>query len=624
MKKIAALLLTLAMLPQSSAAYAADSSTPAKLETAVTEQLLEHGYDNDEDGSISTAELSAIHQLSLDLTNVTDLSFLCEIPHLQILFLEKGNFTDLSILTRLPDIFALSLFDMTLDDLSFLQNMQLTSCQLENVKCKTPFDKTQLLRVGDLTFEQGYQETIEVLPSGLFDDSAFEITVDDHDIIFEDDEYGSNSGYQNIYTLAEGKTTYHVFLEGKEFYKGNITVKPKTIMHEPIRNDVISWANYVYPEGTGSVVDALVGNRVFHCQDGKITMKQEGVSALYSVFLDSISGSSSFHVCVLELHQDGTLYADGEQVLPEEHFVSIHENCALTDDNKLYGVYREKDQNIWIMLSDHCAESLASEDFPLFLSTDGKVCLYTINASKQTASVNVTKMAKPIQYFYDYLIDENHDVWYYSKGTLKKVAENAVEIGIYPTDDGDRHSCYLTADGSAYLLNGNGQVNIVEEPDCEMKHDLHDSFFFGDWYASGEKSEADCGGRWTLSNDGILSLSYCQQRFAIDNAANVFGEGYDAQANRHYVFFARKDASIWRYCIESNSAEQVIAGESPKETLGDLNQDGKVTVSDAVLIEKWLTMQTTATFALQNADMNHDKRITAVDLTLLKRALLNG
>ena len=59
---------------------------------------------------------------------------------------------------------------------------------------------------------------------------------------------------------------------------------------------------------------------------------------------------------------------------------------------------------------------------------------------------------------------------------------------------------------------------------------------------------------------------------------------------------------------------------------GDPDQDGTVSVSDAVMLEKHLTAETALEdqSAAECADLNHDGKLNAVDLTLLKRQILQG
>ena len=56
---------------------------------------------------------------------------------------------------------------------------------------------------------------------------------------------------------------------------------------------------------------------------------------------------------------------------------------------------------------------------------------------------------------------------------------------------------------------------------------------------------------------------------------------------------------------------------------GDCNLDGAVTTADAVMLKKWLLTESDVLTSWRHADINKDNRLSAVDLTLLKRMLLN-
>ena len=59
------------------------------------------------------------------------------------------------------------------------------------------------------------------------------------------------------------------------------------------------------------------------------------------------------------------------------------------------------------------------------------------------------------------------------------------------------------------------------------------------------------------------------------------------------------------------------------QVAGDANNDGKATVTDAVLLQRWLLTDPNVTLAnWLAADMNEDGRLNAVDLTLLKQLLM--
>ncbi|MGN0593425.1 MAG: dockerin type I repeat-containing protein, partial [Ruminococcus sp.] len=68
----------------------------------------------------------------------------------------------------------------------------------------------------------------------------------------------------------------------------------------------------------------------------------------------------------------------------------------------------------------------------------------------------------------------------------------------------------------------------------------------------------------------------------------------------------------------SNGA--IIIKENP--VYGDINQDGKTTITDAVALQKYLiTLKTLTSEQLSLADINGDGRVNTFDLSLLKQLL---
>ena len=89
----------------------------------------------------------------------------------------------------------------------------------------------------------------------------------------------------------------------------------------------------------------------------------------------------------------------------------------------------------------------------------------------------------------------------------------------------------------------------------------------------------------------------------------------------------------WWYDIEPSLAEipqqpestETTSSPNPNPLLGDVNLNGEVTLEDAVLLSKAICTDAdlNETQAVQ-ADMNTDRKINAVDLTLLKRYLIKN
>lgn len=72
-------------------------------------------------------------------------------------------------------------------------------------------------------------------------------------------------------------------------------------------------------------------------------------------------------------------------------------------------------------------------------------------------------------------------------------------------------------------------------------------------------------------------------------------------------------------------AQAMVSGAATVSLLGDANSDAAVTVADAVLLSKYLVMSDTLTEqGAANSDMNSDGAINAIDLTLMKRQIMNA
>lgn len=83
------------------------------------------------------------------------------------------------------------------------------------------------------------------------------------------------------------------------------------------------------------------------------------------------------------------------------------------------------------------------------------------------------------------------------------------------------------------------------------------------------------------------------------------------------------DGSLAEYYAQENGFEFISLGDAVYYVLGDVNSDGSVTVTDAVLLQKYLLAQEPLN-ALQSlsADVTQDGAVNAFDLAALKKHLL--
>ena len=84
---------------------------------------------------------------------------------------------------------------------------------------------------------------------------------------------------------------------------------------------------------------------------------------------------------------------------------------------------------------------------------------------------------------------------------------------------------------------------------------------------------------------------------------------------------------IYAYDNNGNSICYKITAEIivPNTTVGDCNDDGTFTVSDVVLLQKWLlAVPDTHLANWQAADLCEDGKLDVFDLCMMKRKLING
>jgi hypothetical protein len=118
---------------------------------------------------------------------------------------------------------------------------------------------------------------------------------------------------------------------------------------------------------------------------------------------------------------------------------------------------------------------------------------------------------------------------------------------------------------------------------------------------------------------------------AIQGSAEMNNARWHMYGGKEYRVFGPKNGDNFTECVDyiRNFLEQRSAWLtqlwSPylEETvlLGDLNEDGFVTVSDAVLLEQWLLGESVS-FSWEAADLTGDRKLDGMDLVLLRQVLL--
>ena len=148
MKRLLACVSALAVILSFNSVSAIAEDSPANIETALYDQLMQNEtYDTNGDGVISEEEFLQINYLNIDLTDITSLDFLNTLPNLRFLYMRNGSFADFSFLKNSTSLSTLQLSNMPqVTDVSFIKEMNLDKCYLSQMDQITDDMRINLLR----------------------------------------------------------------------------------------------------------------------------------------------------------------------------------------------------------------------------------------------------------------------------------------------------------------------------------------------------------------------------------------------------------------------------------------------------------------------------------------------
>lgn len=185
MKRLLACVSALAVILSFNSVSAIAEDSPANIETALYDQLMQNEtYDTNGDGVISEEEFLQINYLNIDLTDITSLDFLNTLPNLRFLYMRNGSFADFSFLKNSTSLSTLQLSNMPqVTDVSFIKEMNLDKCYLSQMDQITDDMRINLLRFQDAeNGAVGFSNLVGALPQGLFVYSDMSLAIDDTDI----------------------------------------------------------------------------------------------------------------------------------------------------------------------------------------------------------------------------------------------------------------------------------------------------------------------------------------------------------------------------------------------------------------------------------------------------------
>ena len=637
MKRILPVLCSISVLLSCTnlSAFAAEKPVPVDIDPVVYEKILSTGQyaDPNMDGIMTEEELRATDRLTIYMDDVTDLSWLKYMDSCKLIQFRGGTVTDYSPVKDMPKLETLQMISVPVTDISFAKDMHLKEFRIIDMPQITLEQRLEISHWDEnITVEQGFQKVSRISPTGVLGDPlSCSLEIEDISVArilngFTTSSYDGG----NIYGVAPGKTTYRILTpEGVEAVSGTITVTETKPFDPPLGEGTCTGERYSsnYYDRYGVI---LQNGTLYSLSEQEPKVLEENVKAYASGYrFTSTRGIYQYFDAVAK--NDGTLLLN-KKVVPDIDCADIQNECVITKNGELYGIYPNGKEISLVRIADDFKEFSFTED-AFYINQKGEVIGYEIkllDENQPSVKLFPTGIMNPISMHYNLFVDENHVLWHpwVKNGELgnSKIAENVTEVGYYRTgeyyleeylyrlEDGTYHPVYkdepLTpAEGTpparTYLDEGNYYIGAYK--DAETGHDGNIEYI--------------------LTHDRMLTLNNNGEHAAITHVEKKIHAKYDKELGEGYAYFFRTDGSIWRYCFERKEFEEVMSAEQQEVVPadGDVNGDGEFGVTDVVTFQKWLLAEPDASLKdWKAADLYADNCLDVFDLSLMKRALLKG
>lgn len=609
----------------------ADKPEPVDVDPVLYKKLVATDWicDHNQDGTVTEEELRTSDRVILDMDGVKDLSWFKYLDSCELLCLTGGDITDYSAVKDLPKLTDLQLHSVPITDISFVKDMHLENCTLGDMPQITLEQRLAVATWDEnVTIEEGFQKRFGISPRNIIgDELKCSMTVDDISIARVVNGFSHTSGSRgSFYGVKPGKTKFHIFTpDDVEVVSGTITVKATKPYDPPLGDGEFT--------GTRSISDyydtttvALQNGTLYRFDGSQVIVCEENVKAFDNGY--RIPPNRVYKYFDVVAKTDGTFLLNGK-VIPDIDCKDIQNECVITKQNELYGIYPDGKELVLLKIADDFKEFSFTAD-AFYINLDGEVIGYYVGYDqdeKPYVKTFPTGIMNPVSMHYNLFVDEDHVLWHpwvkYGDMTNSKVAENVVEVGYYPTGEYYLYEyLYKTEDGSYHMVYKDETMEPV--PENPAKYGFLKN---GNLYIYQYKDEAqDISGYidWFLTPDHTLTMNNNGEHTAVTNVALVIDSEYDKELNQGYVYFYRTDGSMWRYCFETKKYQEVLPnGAAPEILKGDVNQDGKLDVTDVVLLQKWLHGISDKKLTNSGAgDMTGDGVLDVFDLSLLKREVL--
>lgn len=317
MKRLLACVSALAVILSFNSVSAIAEDSPANIETALYDQLMQNEtYDTNGDGVISEEEFLQINYLNIDLTDITSLDFLNTLPNLRFLYMRNGSFADFSFLKNSTSLSTLQLSNMPqVTDVSFIKEMNLDKCYLSQMDQITDDMRINLLRFQDAeNGAVGFSNLVGALPQGLFVYSDMSLAIDDTDIACFDRDgvQPLQASAAEIYGKTPGTTTYSLSFKNEVIHTGTIKIDVVPETTTPTKENQDSQQIYTSKSLRPGNTLVLQNNTLYALENRAYSPLKNDVKGFSNGSFYDDSGSVLFVQADLVLYQNGTLEINGK------------------------------------------------------------------------------------------------------------------------------------------------------------------------------------------------------------------------------------------------------------------------------------------------------------------------
>lgn len=644
-KRIAA--LTMALTVSVSAMF---SEVYAEENTVLDDKVIEQIYDENNDNTKDIKDLAMAANLSLDLKDIDDISFLKYAVSCRYLHLSNSTLTDFSVIKEMKNLVYVSMNNISPANLSFLENTHIKRCSLGGADISDE-EKLRYVHAEDYIIPEGQLSSIGMYPAGLFEG---EIIIKDTDIIGFG-EYGdseNSTGMEGIVSAKkQGETEYSLVVDGKNLKTGRIKVIPQEIQDFPLEENIIKTEEItnVYHNEEQYTAIKNSDDSLWLFDGSEYIKRAENVKKYESHYS---SYGNPFYI----LFNDGRMTINDEPVFDDKTKVA-------TMDSSYTGAYVTTENNeLWYVeyIDGKMKKHLISEDCimfnsrsKIFVSSDSN-CYY-INTKTSGGSVYSIKNIELGQYDVSKIIYATYRVSYIldKHGVLRKAEysssdvvnvtvfdKNVTDIGILSLNENEDEyisfsycPAYYDKDGNMYKINNN-KATLVEEPEkfCLKSEDetygksWYDysrsiNFIPFDSYSSIPERfkeiyiDSDYTHMFSRRSENKTEyISFCGYYGAITNSC--FSYGSESDGDDYIVLVVRTDGSLWEYYVAQQKFVRKDFGMQTEF------QTPEYTAADIVNLIKY--MQGILEEIPENADVNEDGIFNILDIIQIKNYVLKS